>query len=620
MNEGQLKNFKIVNTFLGFRNKRDVVKEGPGVAVSGSQNIVIIDGEKIGVRPGFSYIGGRSTDRYGIQGGGSWKTSTGTEIMWRSYYDSDTAEGFIEILVEGVWRTLLDGLTLAKFRDTTWWSTTEVLDLLILVCGDSNQYAWSGGVATYASLSATTITLSGGGTWAESRFLVAGTREFRIQDTLGVWHTVGYTGGESTDTLTGLTVDLTSFTFTVGTPVLQEVRVTSDKPSATRSNDFVTTYLNYLFVFDEENRTVQMSKSTDYTDFTSPASPRLPGEAAVFTLDDVPTGAITQPDGSALYISTKNQWYQIVFTPSADLTKEQVTILPLKTSPLEGATNSLAVRNMKNQVLYVSGEPTIDTLGRVESIDTPQSTPFSDQIKKTLDASGPDRASVQYYKNANYICLSEFNTDISNNRMLVRNLSGGYWETPWTIPGSVVFEYAGELFVHDPATRNTYQLNDDSYSDGKNGDVLGAPISARWYSSHENYGLPFNHKKFNKMWIDGYIRINTTLRVYLIYDFESEPKYFDIIGTNEAIIIDGSGLGGGLGTYNLGQRNLGSRGQTLSASGLKRFRGFIDLPERPFYELQTSFQSTGVGYRWEVVEFGFNINAVEATDNNLKIN
>jgi hypothetical protein len=612
--EAILKQFKVTNRFLGYQDKIDVTQEDPGVAVSGSQNIIMIDGRKIGNRPGFSYVGGRSTDRYGIQGGGSWKTSTGTEIMWRSFFDS--THGVIEIYYNGAWEVLIDTLTGGKVRAATWWSSTEVEDLLIMVCGDDNLYAWSGAVSSYASATVNTLTKQGTTTWAEDRFLSSGTRKVRIKDNAGVWQELTYTGGEGTTTLTGVTPDPTGLALTAGALAIQSIATTTDKPAANVSNDFVGVYLNYLFVFDEERRTVLMSKNTNYTDFTAPTSPRLPGEAAVFTLDEEPTAVIAQPDGDSMYISTQNRWYQFTFTASSDLTKEAIAIKPLKNSPLEGATNSLATANMKNYTVFTTGEPTLDTLGNIENVATAQSVPLSDSIKNYLDDSGVDKAAVSYYKNNLYNSLKESSSDGANNRILIRNLANGYWETPWTIPSTLTFEYGGSLYAHNPSTKNTYKLL-DGYSDGANGTTAGAPIAAKWYSSHDNFGMPFNQKEFNVMWIDGYIRANTELGVILSYDFGSSYQKFTLKGTNGDVVL--TTLGGGLGFYSLGSRSLGGRGETLSASGLKRFRGYITLPNRAFYEMQTSFQSNGVDYRWEVCSFGFNVSAKVSTNNNLKI-
>ena len=626
MNDQQLKNFYKVDDFSkGFRAKTDVVVEEPGVAVDGSQNIHVVDNTKIGNRPGFSYLGARSTNTNGIGGGGSWKTSTATELPLRSYHDG--SNGFLEYYstVSSAWEVIIGTLSSgdARFLNSGsgvllgWWDSTEVEDLLLFVTGDANIHMWSGGVTTYASATSTTLTKQGTNTWAEDRYLTAGTRQVRIKDDSDVWQTFTYTGGEGTTTLTGVTPDPTAQSLTAGALAVQAARSTANTPAAAIDNDFIGLYQNYLFTFDKVSKSIEMSSNTDYTSFASPTSPRLPGEPSDFTLDELPTAVITQPDGDALYISTKNQWYQFVFTVSDDNSKEAITIKPLKSSPLEGATNELAVTNMKNYTVYTSGEPTIDNLGRVENIDTPQSVPLSDPIKNYVDVAGFTTSASAYYKNDFYISLRESSTDNANNRILIRNLRLGSWEAPWTIPSSVIFEYNGDLYAHDPSTTNTYKLLDTNYSDNYVSEAVQAPISAKWFSSHHNYGYPYNLKKFNMFWIDGYIRANTELDILFTYDFSKETKKYTLKGLDSGVVI--VELGGGLGYFSLGSRNLGGAGQTLAATGLRRFRGFIPVPERPFYELQVSFQSNGAGERWEVAGYGMNINAIKAQDNTLKI-
>lgn len=617
--------WKISSFGRGFKSKRDVTVEEPGVAVAGSQNVQIIDDTKIGVRPGFSYLGARSSNRYGIIDGGSWKTSTATELPIRSY--SDGTNGVVEVYIGSTWRNMTSALAVqgAKFLNrgagvlTGWWSTTEVQDLLLFVDGSDDIFMWSGGTATFASATATTITLQGTATWAENRFLTTntyGTRTIRVLDDGGTWREATYTGGEGTTTLTG-TTDLTGFTISAGQPILQKIITNSNAPASGLSNDFLGVYLNYLFVFDKERNTIQMSQNTNYTTYTAPTVPRVVGEAASFNLDETPKGCITQADGDAFYISTKNQWYQFVFNSSSTQAAEEIIIRPLKTSPLEGATNELAITNMKNFTVYTSGEPTIDNLGRVENIDTPQSVALSDDIKGLMDTAGVTTSSNAYYKNNFYTTLREESADTANNRILTRNLRLGVWEAPWTIPASLLFEYNGDFYAHDPSTLNTYLLFDTNYADNYVSATNQAPIAAKWYSSHYDYGEPFNEKKFNLCWIDGYIRANTNLDIIFSYDFGKKTLKRTLHGTDDNVVLVQTG--GGLGYYSLGNRSLGGTGQTLTATGLRRFRGFFPVPERPFYELQISLQSEQAGARWEVCSLGLNISIIPSINNLLKI-
>ena len=614
MREDSLKAFTITDSFLGFKDKRDVTKETRGVAVDGSQNCIIVDGEKIGVRPGFEYVGGRSTDRYGIQGGGSWKPSSGDQIMWRSYFN-DT-NGIIEVYFDDSWETLDEGMDNGKFRTTTYWDTTESIDLLIMVEGTADIMAWSGATATFASATANTLTLEGTDTWGEKRWLGTGTRGGRVKDDTGVWREFEYTGGEGTTTLTGVTVDLTAFAITAGNPILQSLRVTADTPSATAKNNFVGVYKQHLFCFNEENRIILASILNDYTDFTAASSPRLPGESISLTIDEVPTAWAVAPTGSSLYIQTLNYYYQFTFADSADLTKQGYDLEPTY-MPNGGASNNLAISNIKNYITMITSEPTFDTLGNVLNVEGIRSTSLSDDIKKYMDDSEVDESAAGYYKNNSYLSIKSSDDFGSNNNILIRNLQKNYWETPWTLPSLLTFEHNGVLYAHDPSQKNTFKLL-QGYSDGKNGIVEGAPISAKWFSSWDNFDLPFNQKEFDLIWVSGYITPSTKLRFYVSYDFGAYTQSFELLGTNEDVILTPSG--GGIGYYSLGSRSLGGRGETLSETGLRRFRGFVTIPVRSFYEMQWSVQSNGVNYRWELCEIGFNVRKTNCQSNNLKFN
>lgn len=614
MQEELLKSFTITDKFFGYKDKRDVVKEDRGVAVSGSQNCIIVDGEKIGVRPGFKYVGKRSTDRYGILGGDSWKNSSGNQIMWRSY--SDGTKGIMEIYYDGDWEILEDGLVNGKLRWDTYWDTTEEIDLLLLVEGTASIWAWSGATATFASATNNTLTLQGGGTWAERRWLTAGTRGGRIKDDAGVWHEFTYSGGEETATLTGVSIDISALTITAGNPIFQSVREAANTPSATAKNDFITNYLNHIIVFNEESRIVLGSVKDDYTDFSAFSSPRKPGESLLFTLDEVPTASAKAPVGENLYIETRNYYYALTLQDSSDLTTQTIVINPTFI-PDGGATNNLATGNIKNFITMITNEPTYDLLGNMLNVEGLRSESVSDDIKNYMDNTGVDEASIGYYKNASYLSIKSSTDFGSNNNILIRDLQNAHWETPWTIPSLKVFEHEGSLYTNSPSTKNTFKLL-QGYSDGKDGTTEGAPISAKWFSSWDNFGLPFNQKEFDIIWVDGYITPNTTLKFYVSYDFGAETQSFELLGTDEDVIFSSSG--GGLGYYSLGNRSLGGRGETLSDTGLRRFRGFITVPARSFYEMQWSVQSNGVNFRWELVEIGFNVRKLNEENNNLLIN
>lgn len=595
----QTKSFTLIDTFApGYKDKRDVTKEKPGTAIIGSQNVITVDGEKIGIRPGYSILGASNSSATGIKGGGNWRTHDGTEIPWRSY--DDELEIYQSVESTAAWSRLANGLTVGTaVRGATIWDTTEVQDLMIFVYGDADLNMWSGGMALLSSATSNTITKTGTTTWAEERFLTAGTTQVEINGT-----TYTYTGGTGTTTLTGVTPDPSSEA--ANSLILQTIRTSSNTPAAAFDNDFVAVLNNQLYVFDKERRDVYISANNSYTNFTF-SSPRTPGEGALITLDEPPTAAYPLDDQMA--ISTRNYWYLVSFKISDDNTAEYIQVKRLKSSPLSGAGFDLAAAPMKNLVIYASTEPTIDQLGNIENINTPQAGNLSDSIKNTMNSLSFTSSTIQYHKNNLYIgCNNNAN---QNNRVLVYNLANSIWETPWLLPAGILFEYNGDLYIHSSNVPETYKLL-DGYTDNN------TPIAAKWFSAHEDYGKPFNQKMFTEMWIEGYIRPGTTLDIFLTYDFGEEVKQYKLKGTNTDVTVVPTG--GGLGTYSLGTRSLGGRGETLSASGMRRFRGKIAVPQRPFYELQTSFQSTGQDYRWEIVSFGYNLRTLISEDNTRLIN
>lgn len=606
--ESTLKKFTTIEDFsAGYKNKRDITKETPGTAVFGSQNIITIDGEKIGNRPGYTEFGGSSQGQYPILGGGNWKTHTGVQYPLRSYDNGSSVQlevylGTVEGNAKNVWHTIGTGFNSASLRFATFWDTTEVQDLLLLVDGGSDIDMWSGGVTTFASATSNTITKEGTSTWAESRFLANGTRQVTIDGT-----TYTYTGGETTTTLTGVTPDPTVAGHAVGETVTQTIRTTANTPASGFGNDFIKVLNNQLYVFDKERRDVYKSAVDDYTDYTF-SSPRTVGEGALLTLDETPTSAEVFQE--TMLVTTTNYIYRIALQLSNDLQNESVLVDVLKTSSLEGTAFDLGITKMKNFVVSVSNEPTIDNIGNIENIDTPQNVNLSDPIKKDMDRYGVDKVIASYFKNDFYVGVKNKSTDGANNRLLKRNLSSGSWETPWTMPAGILFEYEGDLYMHSSVEAVTYKLF-DGYSDAD------TPITSKWYSPFLSFGHRHKQKVFDKIWVDGYIQADTDIDVYVSYDYGAETIKNTISGTDDDILIKSGG--GGLGTYSLGTHALGATGATTSGN-LKRFRGFINVMPRPFYEMQISFQSNGKNIQWELVAYGMNVRLLDSQNNNLNIN
>jgi hypothetical protein len=593
-----MKDFKLQNLrdYRGYINKADITNVKGVYLVKGSQNVVSTDEGRLGTSKGYSLLGSADTTLEPITSEYSWLTARGDEIIVRGRDDASTT-GTLEFYHSdiGAWTELVNSLGTGSFNFTTYWDTGEAQDALIFVCNDPNIYYWSGGVATFASATANTITKQGTTTWAEEGFIEWGTTKVLIE---GTEYT--YTGGTGTTTLTGVTPDPTSAGHAVGACVHQSVRTQSNTPSATINNALIATHRNQVYLGSLTRRDLYVSKVGDYTDYTF-STPRAVGEGALLTLNEAPTAFVPQED--SIYFSTYNQWYDVMFTLSDDLQNEELTIRLLESSPMGGAVNQSSVFKAKKEILYISNEPTINSFGRIESIDTPQSQDLSDPIKLELEGYNLTNCSGKFYRNNAY-----FNFP-SEGKTLIYNIAKGYWEAPQVLPVRVMSIWGGELYGHSNGNHETYKLLDGTNANGK-------AMQAVANFAYLNYGQPSHMKGLTEWFTDGYISTNTTLTQTLYYDFKgySGVQEFDIKGDDTAIIFANITTGN-LGKEPLGKEPLGTTSDDVDE--LQRFRVIKQTYKRNFYEIQVKYESNDIDQQWFLLHQGGN--AMLSKDDNFSI-
>lgn len=584
-----MKNFYVAQ-FLGYENKKDVTNQQPGVLIAGSKNVVSTDGDTVAIRQGYTEFGTESDALTPILSNFEFQKLRQGQIALRSYDDELEFYWSTQLGGDDEWHRIADGWSDVQFSFTTFFSTTEQDDQVLFVNGDNDIYMWSGGIATFASATANSITKQGTETWAESGFLTAGTRQVVIDGT-----TYTYTGGETTTTLTGVTPDPTSAGHTAGELIVQAVRTTSNKPASAApfTNDIIRTFNNQIIVGSYNDQTLYISDVGDFSVYTG-SSPRLPGEGTSLTLDAPPVDIVIPNDGQSdesFYVTAGNDfWYQVVFQLSSDTTKERVSVKPLKTSPGQAANNQGAVAYVKNFIGFISKEPTFDFLGRIQDVDTPQSTALSDRIKTDFDSYDFTGSHVKFYRNNIYIALPQ------ESKLLAYNFEKGFWEPPWDLPAGRLAIIGDDLILHSNSTPSSYKLF-QGYNDN------GNPINAVALFSYQNMGERMKYKNFNMVNIEGYITDNTTLSTNILYDYEGYNGMagFDTDGTESNIIFKTTDSSGTLGETSLGEHSLGGDGQENSKN---KFRKFKKTVKNDFFECAFKFSSNEINQQWEIISFG----------------
>ncbi len=602
--------YTLVSDFkYGYRNREDITNLPSGVLVAGSQNVLTNVSDRIAIRQGYTLDGQANALQSGYPSSYDWFRHTGDQRHLRAgemtvaandgelqnRYVATAGDSFNgTVFTEGevYWFPIKSSLTSVALNFTEYWDfTTEKKGFLLWVDGSSNIYEWSGGVTTLASATANTITKTGTSTWAQEGFYTAGTRNVIINGT-----TYNYTGGEGTLTLTG--VSPSPAAEAVQSVIYQDIRITANSSMSsipsTFANALIGNLRNQVYIGSLTDNTVYISKINNYKDYSF-AVPRVVGEGALVTLDAPPVGFVAQED--RMYTTAgQDYWYETKFTLSADLTKESFEIIRLKTGSKQAAKSQSMISKMKNEVVFISNEPTMDTLGRVEQVlGTPQSMNLSDPIKLDFDSYDFDDSNVFYYKYFIYIAVPK------EGLVRIYNLIKGYWEAPQILPVGRFAVIDGDLYGHGYSIAETYKMFDGYNDNGKSMEAIAL-------FSFMNYGTRTALKSFNKFYSEGYISSNTILTLGIQYDVDgcSTVTSFDLDGSDgELVCLGGATDDASLGKISFGKRSLGGASSFTASSTLPpKFRWIQTFPQKDFFEYQPSFYSVGIDQRWEILAMG----------------
>jgi hypothetical protein len=582
----------------GYRNREDQTNLPPGVLVSGSKNVLTNVSERVQTRKGYTLDGAASTDGNPIYSSFDWNNHYGTEKHLRAGFLSSAANDgklqfrFINSAGTVSWEDLMTSLTSVSLNFCTYWNTTELIREAMWVDGSSNIYRWSGGVTTFASATSDTITKEGTESWSELGFYASADKKIMLG---GVEYT--YTGGETTTTLTGVTPDPTSGGHSAGDVAYQKVVTTANISTtglpSTFNNALIANIYGYIYIGSLSNSIVYQSKVNDYTDFSYTSGVRVTGDGEEYNLDDSPIGFAVLDD--VLHISAgNNHWYKVQTNLAADLSGETREVKRLKTSSNQGAISQAAISNIRNSVVFISKEPSLESLGSVENIEGNQATNLSDPIKLDFDSYDFTDASVFYYRNYIYLSVPK------EGLVLMYNLVTKYWEAPQTLPISRFAIIDGELYGHSYHTGETYKLF-DGYNDN------GFPMEAIAKFSYNNYGQPADLKNLDEEYLEGYIVPNTTIEMNVKFELDScATEYTKTLSGDNQQFVCLTESSASLGKNPLGKNPLGGDSVIVSEEQYSKFRWFPTFARKDFYEEQITISSNGEDNYWEIIRFGSN--------------
>lgn len=587
--------FTLVDKFLGYRNREDKTLLAPGYMIEDSQNVLIDISGRLKNRKGYTLDGQADVTIAPMLGWFDWDEHKNGTINLRAN-QGKVQFRYVNSVGTVVWTTIITGLsTTNRVRFTNFWNNTEKQNVLLFVAHSPFVYEWNGATTTFASATAATITKQGTSTWAEAGFYVTANKQITIG---GITYT--YTGGEGTTTLTGVTPNPTLGGHVAGDLIYQNVITTANSAItsmlSTFVNDSISNLQNQIYYGSEASNDIYISQVNNYKSvaYTSPV--RIVGEGALITLRS-PFKAFA-PQENAMYISAGNsQWYQTQLTLSSDNAKEAFQVTPLKTSSHQGSINQEATGHDRNSVVFISFEPRMVSLGRVDNIyQTPMMTDYSYPIANLMNEYDLTDASIKYWKSYVFVAVPREGKYLILNQTDPNNV---FWEAPQTGSFAGFSIIDGDLYAQGYSVPETYKLY-DSYSDN------GNPIQTIARFAYSNFGDKANTKYFNEYWVSGYISANTLLTMQMNYDIDGCATDIQktIAGDDTQIVCILSG-DASLGKTSLGKHGLGTNSLVTGPDPLPPYFNVVKtMLRKDFYLYSPVFQSYGVDYRWELLAFG----------------
>lgn len=491
-------------------------------------------------------------------------------------------------------------------------------DIITVIGSTNNSYDF-----TIASVTAGTITLimnnvitteptgqtitvhNGYPTWKSAQFFsqISG-RAILYKGTIYT-----YTGGEGTDTLTGLTAFPT---ITLGDSVWQapnKVALPSDitSPFPSFTANLIACQVNQVILGSTKSPMIFGSSSVDYTNYTL-TSPRAPGDpfqnpltaGSATSIIPVDTLAnVSNIQSNFIFGSGRDVFDHMDFHMDNANAFELVRIIQYKAAKGSGLISKNAFCPVKNATVYISREPALEVLGSIESPDGNKNSPLSDLVKNDFDTYDFSHAHVMYWKRAVYISLPNMGL------VLIYDLQHSLWQPPQTMPISRFAIINDQLYGHSSITNETYQL---FVGTNDNGIFINQVV----IFAYNNGGDRSRIKDLTSYWSDGYITTNGVLNMSMNFGFNgvSGKKMMAISGGDKS--VTNPSQGNSLGDEQLGVDPLGGSyfdptvGLPGAGTPLVRFWQDNSIKKVDYIEHYVSYQMTTLNGQFALVAHGSN--------------
>lgn len=598
-------NVQLVSSFKSYVSSVDPTNADVHLMVRGTQNVYKKISGTIANRCGRKLYDATTDSTIAKSDSGYvWNTSLGAILPIR--IANSLLQFYSTVSGTGAWYTLLSSLTTTQWVFDTWWNNTDKKDTLLFVGGDSNTYAWSGGIALFVSYAANVITLDRN----------AATAGFASSGTVTI-NGVDYTySGISGSTLTG-TADASAAS--ANQVVYSKVVTSATTPASGFTNDFIRVVNNQLYSGSYTSQLIYISKNTDYTSHTQ-STPRVPGEGDIVILD-APAKGIGLRQGLAHVFYGTSHLAVISFsqiTVGSTLT-EQTLSQKIYLGESVACLRHEFVDALSDNLIYLDQAHQLRSFGSFRNIFTSKSVLLSqavqDELAQETFTGGQlkvvtDRRGDLVYINApnsgkTYLYQERSGLDASGNVISER-----LWQPPqlWNI--TRIDAISGRTVGFSNSNPQIYYLWDTNqwHDDAPDASV---PYQSICLFSYQNGGRRQGKINFDKIYWEGYMTPNSYVYGGIYYDYQGSTALLSpIINDNTSLLI-GAQLVTGVTPPSLGDATLGGSplGDGLNVlpddqSLVPKFRVITGVNQVDCYEFAIMIYSTNIDARWELLAIG----------------
>jgi hypothetical protein len=653
--------FSLIEDFLGYNSVSDKTRLDGRYLIRGSKNVYKKLNGNIASRPGLKRRGAADSTAAGVSSSCEWETSLGTVRNIRvangkMEVESDIAVGGTFLWYELFLTSTLESLasTFTRFVFDTWWDDADKTDRLVFVRGDSRLLYWSGAIAKVLTSTANTIQLdpsSGFATWAEAGFAITVSGEKKIM--IG-GREATYTGGESTDTLTGVSMSTgDASTITVGSIAIQSV--ISQVGGATSINsvsgqdlfpasfapDFLKIVENQVYVGSYSSRNVFSSNNTAFLDFVNSGS-HVYGDPDKIVLDSPCRGFGLSNDGkfvifggdSDLYLVNLNENVNVSYTGQDSAAVFNFNKVVKKRLPaLQAALAHEFIDNMGEYIVWLDQKNQLRALGTFTNSLVQKPAHLSLLVQEELAeddfTGGHLRAIVDTIHitapNTGRDWMYEMRETVNDNGEVV---SEKIWQPPQIRGLSRIAMIDGQTHGHSNANPQVYQLWDTEqwFDDSPNDEPIPYTCVMRMAYRHltEAIGTNVFPRRqglgvFDKIYFEGYMPEGVRLNANVYYDYQGSKHLLSIpINDPEdengiAQFFIGSSVPS-FGDSSFGDNPLGDGilEESSSQERVPKFRRIVGAQVLSWFEYCIEVYSTEADSRWEILCLGPNVAMAKA--------